>query len=97
MRHGEVRHQILHGHHQLRMSRRENLQGAQTMMTKQTDAVALTEQQLDAVAGGVMPDENGRPCADPFRRPGSPIGYPGAPSPFKEIFSDPRERRSVGW
>ena len=67
------------------------------MMTKQTDAVALTEQQLDAVAGGVTADENGRPCTDPFRRPGSPFGYPGAPSPFKEIFGDPRESRSVGW
>ena len=65
------------------------------MTIKQTDAVALTEQQLDAVAGGVMPDENGRPCTDPFR--GRSSGYPGAPSPFKEIFSDPRERRSVGW
>jgi hypothetical protein len=68
------------------------------MTIKQTDAVALTEQQLDAVAGGVMPDENGRPCSDPYRRrPGSPFGYPGAPSPFKKIFGDPRERRSVGW
>jgi hypothetical protein len=65
------------------------------MMTKQTDAVALTEQQLDAVAGGVVPDENGRPCTDPFR--GRSSGYPGALSPFyKSFFVDPRERRSVG-
>ena len=73
------------------------------MMTKQTDAVALTEQQLDAVAGGVMPDENGRPCGDPFRRHGvfNPGGYPGGGYPdylvpFRKII-DPRERRSVGW
>ena len=52
MRHGEVRHRTLHCHHQLRMSRRVNLQRAQTMMTKQNDAVAMTEQQLDTVVGG---------------------------------------------
>jgi hypothetical protein len=63
------------------------------MMTKQNDAVALTEQQLDAVAGGVMPDEDGRPCTDPFR--GRPGGYPGTLSPFYKIV-DPRERRPVG-
>ena len=34
------------------MSRRETLQGAQTMMTKQNDAVPLTEEQLDGVSGG---------------------------------------------
>jgi hypothetical protein len=34
------------------MSRRVNLQRAQTMMTKQNDAVAMTEQQLDTVVGG---------------------------------------------
>ena len=38
------------------------------MTTHQNDAAAMTEEQLDAVAGGVMPDENGRPCTDPRRR-----------------------------
>jgi len=38
------------------------------MTTHQTDAVAMTEEQLDTVAGGVMPDENGRPCTAPRRR-----------------------------
>ncbi|MEO2190931.1 MAG: hypothetical protein ABGY24_00655 [bacterium] len=34
------------------MSRRRTQQGAQTMATKQTDTVAMTEEQLDTVVGG---------------------------------------------
>ena len=56
------------------------------MMTKQNDAVALTEQQLDAVAGGVMADEDGRPCTDPFRH------RRGVLFPFQNLGNvDPRE------
>ena len=55
------------------------------MATKQTDTVTMTEEQLDAVAGGVMPDENGRPCTDPRRRRWC------FPIPFPTPMSDPRE------
>ena len=55
------------------------------MTTHQTDAAAMTEEQLDAVAGGVMADEDGRPCTDPrhHRR--------GVLVPFPTPMSDPRE------
>jgi hypothetical protein len=36
------------------MSRRRTQQGAQTMTTKQNDTVALTDEQLDAVAGAAL-------------------------------------------
>ena len=50
------------------------------MTTQQNDAATMTEAQLDAVAGGVMPDENGRPfCIDP--RWCFPIPFPSFPFP----------------
>ncbi len=58
------------------------------MTTRQTDAVALTEKQLDTVAGSVMPDENGRPCTDPRRRRWC---FPLPPLPFPISTPDPRE------
>ena len=60
------------------------------MATKQTDAVAMTEEQLDVVAGGVMPDENGRPCTDPRRH------RRGVLVPFPTPISDPREMNDGG-
>ena len=63
------------------------------MRTKQTDTAAMTEEQLDAVAGGVMPDENGRPCTDPRRRRWCfPIPFPSFPFPISPFPApDPRE------
>ena len=55
------------------------------MTTHQNDAAAMTEEQLDAVAGGVMADEDGRPCTDPRRH------RRGILVPFPTFPSDPRE------
>ena len=59
------------------------------MTTHQTDAVAMTEEQLDAAAWGVMPDENGRPCIDPRRRrwcfPLPPLQFPISTPDTREV------------
>ena len=55
------------------------------MATQQHNTAALTDEQLDAVAGGVKADENGRPCTDPRRH------RRGVLVPFPTPISDPRE------
>ena len=55
------------------------------MTTQQHNTAALTDEQLDAVAGGVKADENGRPCTDPRRH------RRGILVPFPTFPSDPRE------
>ena len=70
------------------------------MMTKQNDAVAMTEQQLDAVAGGSafvkLGDIKGEYVQGGILRKGSSVSISPIPTPIPKVLSR-RGRMGVIW
>ena len=68
------------------------------MTTKQTDAVALTEQQLDAVAGGAayvkLVDIKGEYVQGGILRKGSSVSISPIPTPIPKVLF-PRGRARI--
>ena len=70
------------------------------MATKQTDTVAMTEQQLDAVAGGAayvkLGDIKGEYVQGGILRKGSSVSISPIPTPIPKVLSQ-RGRMGIVW